>query len=591
MTGVKRTTKAAGVEQAGEGAMRCAVAPYTRRELVLLGIVLALGALARVLAVWQSAVEHFDEGVYASNIYFGGPEYAYPQQRFYAPPLLPALIEAGMIAGLPPNLAALLPGFLAGCGTIAALWWLGRSWFGPEVGLAAAALAAWNDYHVMFSAAALTDALLGLWLVLAVDAIARSLTCGDFRWAIGGGIYTGLAWWTKYNGWLPLAIEAAAIGVLWLWFFLRPPARQLCAWLACFAVTALVAAAVWSPYYFSLQSQGGYGPIAENHAKYVVGFAGWFHSAARQITNQLAIGTAWSFLGLALALLVPQILNEPRSGVGAMWLIGKSLLFAFALLLVSATFVLGIGAAIGVGRMLLAMHRAPRADAIWRTTAIGLCLVAIWWASLLVATPLYTPYPRLIMPCLLAAMLACALNWHPLLETEGDATPYHAGSLTGCLIFGLIVVYWFGISLLSPHTDHLERLLDRRGLPGIAKEIRGAQPQASSRVIYVYGEPALYFQLRAAGEEIVSAVQEVPTSAATFDGQAIATFLVVGPHAQRDPEFLRQLAAAKERWELYKEYDYQPSAVVWLDMNDPRRSPLETAENDRVRLYRWRTEN
>jgi dolichyl-phosphate-mannose-protein mannosyltransferase len=586
MTGAKRTTRAAEVEQAGEGAMRSAVAPYTRRELVLLGIVVALGALARVLAVSQSAVEHFDEGVYASNIYFGGPDYAYPQQRFYAPPLLPALIEAGMIAGLPPNLAALLPGFLAGCGTIAALWWLGRSWFGPEVGLAAAALAAWNDYHVTFSAAALTDVLLGLWLVLAVDAIARSLANRDIRWAIGGGIYTGLAWWTKYNGWLPLAIEAAALPVLW--FFLRPPGKQIQSWLACFAVTALVAAAIWSPYYFSLQSQGGYGPIAENHAKYVVGFAGWFHSAARQVANQLAIGTAWSFLGLALALLVPQLLRVPQSGAATLWLIGKCLLTAFALLVISVTLAVGLGAAIGIGRMLLAMRRAPRADAIWRMCAIGLCLVSIWWAALLVATPLYTPYPRLIMPGLLAAILACALNWHPLLATEGDATPYHAGSLAGCSIFGLMLVYWLGIYLLCPHTDHLERLLDRRGLLGIAEEIHASQPQAGSRVMYVYGEPALYFQLRAAGEEIVSAVQQLPAEAATIDGKAIPTYLIAGPHAQRDPEFVRQFGAAQERWQLYKEYDYQPSALVWLDMNDPRRSPKETADKDRVRLYRLR---
>ena len=60
---------------------------------------LAIG-LRRGCALSRSAVEHFDEGVYASNIYFAAPEYAYPLQRFYAPPLLPALIEAGMIVGL-----------------------------------------------------------------------------------------------------------------------------------------------------------------------------------------------------------------------------------------------------------------------------------------------------------------------------------------------------------------------------------------------------------------------------------------------------------------------------------------------------------
>src|SRR6187401_249796 len=84
----------------------------TRREWVLLGAVLAAGIALRALALSRSAVEHFDEGVYASNLYFSGPEYAYPLQRYYAPPLLPALIETGMIIGLAPNVAALAPSFL-----------------------------------------------------------------------------------------------------------------------------------------------------------------------------------------------------------------------------------------------------------------------------------------------------------------------------------------------------------------------------------------------------------------------------------------------------------------------------------------------
>src|SRR5262245_29882716 len=229
---------------------------FSRRELVLLAVVLLVGVALRLVAFSRSAVEHFDEGVYASNIYFGPPDYAYPQQRFFGPPLLPALIEAGMIAGLPPNTAALLPSFLAGCATIVALWWFGRSWFSPEVGLSAATLVALNDFHIAYSATALTDVLLGLWLILALDAIVRSLTQANFRWAIAAGILTGLAWWTKYNGWLPLAIEAVALPLLYL--LLRPAPKELLTWCACAAVTVIVAMGVWFPYFFSLQSVGGY---------------------------------------------------------------------------------------------------------------------------------------------------------------------------------------------------------------------------------------------------------------------------------------------------------------------------------------------
>lgn len=565
-----------------KGAERAEVRPanYTTREFVLLGMVLAAGIGARVWAVAHSAVEHFDEGVYASNIYFGEPDYAYPQQRFYAPPLLPALIEAGMIAGLPPNLAALLPSFLAGCGTIAALWWFGRSWFGPEVGLAAGALVALNDFHIAFSATALTDVLLGLWLVLAVDAVARSLMGGDFRWAIGAGIYTGLAWWTKYNGWLPLAIEAAALPVLWI--LLRPPGREVQKWLACFAITAAVAAAIWSPHLLSLQAHGGYGPIAANHAKYVVGLAGWFQAAVRQMSNQYAFGCWQTVAGVLLAALVPVALADGWRQ--RFWQL-RYLAWAVAGVAMVSVLVTSVGAAAGLARLLVGFHLAKKIDANWQRHTIGLVLISVWWTAMLAATPLYTPYTRLMLPYLLAAALSTALNVAAFLpEVERDFYETRLGRFWLAAFFAAVAAALLS-ALLLIHRQELPT--ERRGIQQVAQQVTAASI-AKPRVIYVYGEPAIYFQLRAASEEFVSAVQDVPTTAATLNEQPIPTLLIVGPHAQRDPEFLRQFAAAQDRWELVKEFEYQPSAIVWLDLNDPRRSPKETTGLDRIRLYQLR---
>lgn len=556
----------------------------TLRELVLLAIVLAAGAAARVVALGRSAVEHFDEGVYASNIYFGPPEFAYPQQRFYAPPLLPALIELGMIAGLPPNLAALLPSFLAGCATIVALWWLGRSWFGPEVGLSGAALVALNDFHITLSATALTDVLLGLWLLLAVDAIGRSLLRADYRWAVGAGIYIGLAWWTKYNGWLPLAIEGASLPVLW--FFLRPPRRELLAWLGCFAVTALVAAAVWSPFFLSLQSAGGYGPIAANHAKYVVGLGGSLDSAARQIANQYVFDSPLSSLGVALGLALPGLLAR-RNVWQRIWRDGASIGVGVLVFFWSSLLVVGIGALLGLVRMAIAIRQSPL-DGALRRQAVGLSLVAAWWVGLLVATPCYTPYPRLVLPWLLAACLGMALNCSDLLYAD-DARPVAWAGLRRKRMLGYaaIVLIFLVTWLFFPLGAPIGRF-DRRGLVRIAEQVRATDIRRQPRVIYVYGEPAIFFQLKAAGEPIVSAIQTVPSEPATSDDKPVPTFLIAGPHAQRDPQFQEQWSAVKYRWELLHEYDYQPSPVVWLDLNDPRESSQATHDLDRVRLYRLR---
>jgi 4-amino-4-deoxy-L-arabinose transferase-like glycosyltransferase len=518
--------------------------------------------------------------VYASNLWFGPPDYAYPLQRLYAPPLLPALIEAGMIMGLPHNFAATLPSFLAGCATIGALWWFGRTWFGPAVGLSAAALGAFSDFHIQYSAAALTDVLLGLWLVLAVQAIGLSLSRGDLRWAVAGGVLTGLAWWTKYNGWLPLAIEAAALPVIW--FFQRPPARQWRMWLACFAVTALTAAALWSPYLLSLQAHGGYGPIAANHARYVVGFAGWLTSAGRQISNQHAIGIGWSMLGLFMAWFLPSLL-VPRTVRENLWGFVSTVPSAIGVLLVTGLFPVAVGAAVGIARMLIAIQAAPRLDATWQRRLIGVSLLAAWWGGMLVATPLYTPYPRLALPITIAAWLAASLNWDEPLIT-GDQPP----RIAGCLLWLAIGCGLVAFQALIPHEDHLTYTGDRRGLESIAQEIRAGHEPREPRVIYVYGEPAMLFQLRAAGEEIVIPVQDIPPSPAAENGQPIPTLLIAGPHALRDPGFQQQMAAAHARWMLVSEFSYQPSYVVWLDLNDPRRSPQETSSLDRVLVYRSR---
>ena len=69
-----------------------------RAELLCLAGAILLGAILRLAYPGRMAIEHFDEGVYASNFWFGAEEgYEYPARHLYAPPLLPAAIEWTMI--------------------------------------------------------------------------------------------------------------------------------------------------------------------------------------------------------------------------------------------------------------------------------------------------------------------------------------------------------------------------------------------------------------------------------------------------------------------------------------------------------------
>jgi hypothetical protein len=303
----------------------------------------------------------------------------------------------------------------------------------------------------------------------------------------------------------------------------------------------------------------------------------------------LAIGSGWTLLGVFLAFLSVQLL-KPQRPLQVLVVIFRSLLGAIGCFLVTGGFVVAIGAAFGIVRVCLAIHRAPRWDAVWISRAVALALITTWWAAMLVATPLYTPYARLALPLVVAAWLAAALNvsgmfgpiFDPPAKTEG-------GWGWGCLfVIGIHILAFIHLAL-APHEDHWDRLVNRRGLVEIAQLVRTTERTSGQpRVIYVFGEPALFFQLRAAGEQNVSPVQLVPDYPATLEGRPIPTFLLAGPHANRDPQFQSQWSAVKERWELLHEYEYQPSDVVWLDLNRPQEPPKETADLDRVRLYRLR---
>src|SRR5205807_908608 len=92
--------------------------PPFRELLVVAGVVL-LGVALRIANPSRLAVEHFDEGVYASNLWFGeANHYQYPGRFFYAPTLLPALIEWVFILAGPSNGGAIVISLVAGCLTI-----------------------------------------------------------------------------------------------------------------------------------------------------------------------------------------------------------------------------------------------------------------------------------------------------------------------------------------------------------------------------------------------------------------------------------------------------------------------------------------
>jgi hypothetical protein len=567
----------------------------SRREWALLLAILFAGVFLRVSFPTRMAVEHFDEGVYASNIWFG-PEYGfqYPGRHLYAPPLLPTLIEFAIVAervmlrstGPPSSLAVMCPSLLAGCVTVLLVWWIGRQWLGVGGGLAAAVLAATSDFHMLYSRAALTDALLVLFVLLAVWLTERGCRLGSARVIVLAGLATACAWWAKYNGWLPVAIAAA--GWVIAGALRRASLRQVVVRLCWVSAVAAVALLVWSPYLYWLQPLGGYAQVAANHQRYVAGLSGWPDGLCRQWANLRFFDGPVSGLGVLLALVIGSLTRAQRMEAAAPQGAKRDVLVlaAFASLVTAVAMWLGTAATLvtlavaGLGSSIRCKDIASPSE---RTNdrPEALSLLAAWLAGLLVATPLYYPYPRLTLPWLCGAWLGAGWGISQLVvvltkQPPRNATPWRARMLKpsvawACLAVGCALIAWRLPALTEKGVPAWQaRDGVRQAAARIASDVRQLAANEGrpwqETVVFVYGEPALLYHLQALGMPMV-----FPTGSARPPTDApFPVLLATGLHAHRSPEFQQQWAREQSGYRLVRRHVYRPSDLVLLDQNDPR---------------------
>ncbi|QDT93756.1 glycosyltransferase family 39 protein [Gimesia algae] len=590
-----------------------------RSETIVVALILLVGCLLRVLFLSDSGIEHFDEGVYASNLWFSAEQGgAYPGRHFYAPPLFPFLIEWSMIFLGSGVWGVFLPSLFLGILTVLLTWWVARAWFGPAAGLVAVTLASLSDLHLLYSRVALTDVGLGFCLLLAVYLTWKSFIADDWKWPVLAGIVTGAGWSIKYNGWLPLAVGLSGL-IPWLLFRRRQllqPARYFLRWL----VIAIVAFLVWSPVLIGLQKSGGYSVVAANHSRYVVGFSGWFDSFWRQWENHRMLEGTSGFFSLGVVCLALCLVSvrwkmsksgTQSSGVtdnqipGSTWnLILSGLIAAIPILLaafVGISPVLGLLASVGillqlffasgVFRLALSTEQSQVTESeLNRELAVW--LLAAWFCGLLLATPLYYPYPRLTIPWTMAAWLGTAAfaGWLEqraggslfdlLSSSESDQNRFRFTPAVGVVTVAVLLVVVF-----KPWT--MVAWQPRNDLEAIAQNILAdlrsqSDVRSENAILYTYAEPALFFNIQSQGHPLTGPVADLEFLN-SLSAQNPA-YLIVGPHAATDPDFQKQFAAVRDRFELVHSYDYSPSLLVRLNQS----SPVDVSETEPVLLYRAR---
>jgi hypothetical protein len=354
------------------------------REVLIVFLLTVLGGFIRLWGQNKLGLVHFDEGIYAIaglwSVSSGGLAAMDPTAIAYAPPGFPILVGLSYTFLGVSDLAAILVSVLAGTLTIPATAWLARRTFGAGAGACAAALVALSGFHIAFSRTALTDACFMFFWVLGLICGQRFLEQPRLLTAVALGLSVGLAQLFKYNGWLigSIVVLAAAVGMIF-----DPRDRTRSRLMAIWGLgppAAILAAAVYWPWYRFVETHGGYGKLLAHQHSYTGGLASWLPHLRLQLEQAAALsgGAYWeaaAFLG-ASAWMYLAIQPWRRRH--------------------SASIVIFLGCAAIV---LVIPHFYWVLGAIWLMRPIrwtpGQRVLGSAWLLLSILTPFYHPYARL----------------------------------------------------------------------------------------------------------------------------------------------------------------------------------------------------
>lgn len=542
-------------------------ARISRAELALVLVLVVLGCGLRTWKISSVGLNHFDEGVYV----FSGlgltqpdqPHRLYPQQIRFSPPMFFGLVGlAYSLFGTPSDWAPILINVVLGTLTVPVVWWVGRAWFGAAAGLAAAALLACSNFHIMLSRAALTDVAFALFFLLALGSIVATIERRSFFWAIVAGLAVGLAWNTKYHGWFALLIAGAAV---FLYARQHDPRsvspRRL---MLLLLVMCAVATLCYLPWAAFIESQpGGYAALAQ-YQRTMLSRA-YLQNLWRQADAQMFLEGPLSRASVPLGLLAALLVSRPGARFTTRFVVTVIALGASVLLVGGSGTVL-----------LLALLSVP---ALLRNRgSFSSWLVLGWVALWLVALPLYRPYARLALPLMLALYLLAGVSLAAAASpSAAEETPARSRPLLAALMLVLVTV----AATLAPAPSGLWR--DSRSLARAATAMEREIPP-ESRVI-VIGEPSLAFYLHLDNRPAFERTEDP----ALLEALADPAYVVTGIYSQTAPKLSTGLRNLTDRLVPLGTFAFTPNDLRLLDDFDPVRARsyrLHPDETFDLKLYR-----
>jgi 4-amino-4-deoxy-L-arabinose transferase-like glycosyltransferase len=545
----------------------------SRSEVAWILSLTAVALLLRWSEIGRVALSHFDEGVYM----LWGLAGDYPAKAYFAPPLLPGLIR--IVCGIlgPDEIWARMSVGLFGAASIPILWLVSRRWFGPAAAAAAASLATFSEYHIAFCRLVLTDVPFTFWFIASIALAYESLRqCTatprqSSAWRIfvtlAAGTAAGAALNTKYNGSLALIVPAFALGCE-LTLRTGIPVADRFRHVRQLLIIAAIAALLYAPWFWAVHSTVGYGDLLRHHRGYSSTIEQWPANLMAMLSN------AW-------------YLNRGMGAIGAS--IGMLSGFACSRARMSATILVVVAAAgylldDGVGWMLgplglLYGIRNRNSSAIW---------CAVWLGILVLITPMYRPYARLMLPLIAGGWLAFGALVQCVVGMASVADPREMRFTW--------VLAWLALVVGAAISYSVHGRSDRSPSDGepslrIASERLFRLLPEPHRVAAFVRPPALFYARVYAGDRVIGPLNPSDSDAlrSWLDEPTGPEFLFVDESLLRDNVALStQLGAEHDRMQEVARFKYRPADAVVLDdrLAAPPSANIETAYQ--LVLYRRR---
>lgn len=356
----------------------------------------------RLALVWRFP-PHVDESLFATWTFLG---FEHPDQRFLALThgQQPLLEWAGMVMmwlGAGPLIALRLVSFMSGLATLPLVWYLGRRFGGPSVGLVAAGFFAVLPFFLVYSTIGLSDPLATLFVAAAVvlqlllaerPRLSVALLLGV---ALGGGLLTKLTTGLSY-----LLIPLGALFFDW-----TAPARRrrLAVWAGSLGIAAAMSWAIYQVLRLS--------PLAHG-----LGAARQAYLAPPSITAVFSPRIHWlvarsfgpALLGyltvpVIVAIIAGLVIAVRERSRFALFLVcwaGSVIVAAYSPFVrwldtgMPPLVVLAAYGAVGLVRVARGRVRRPRFRALVIPVSAAVLLVpAVAWDAQTLATPVTRPYP------------------------------------------------------------------------------------------------------------------------------------------------------------------------------------------------------